>query len=67
MSPRFTCSSCGRSFHGDPVGPTCPGCGSREVRPAPGERFSEQDPSGSMLAEALNESLRRLKAAQSSG
>jgi hypothetical protein len=28
----------------------------------PGERFTERDPSGSVLAEALNENLRRLKA-----
>jgi hypothetical protein len=35
------------------------------VRSAPGERFSEHDPSGSVLTEALNESLRRLKATQS--
>ena len=65
ISPRFTCPRCGESFYSDPVGVSCPRCGAAEVRSAPGERFSEHDPSGSVLTEALNESLRRLKATQS--
>jgi len=62
ISPRFTCPSCGESFEGDLIEVACPKCGNSQVRPAPGERFSEDDRSGSTLAEALNENLRRLKA-----
>ena len=64
ITPRFTCSACGESFDSDPAHIVCPRCGTYQVRPAPGERFSEHDPSGSVLAEALNESLKRLKAQQ---
>jgi predicted amidophosphoribosyltransferase len=64
ITPRFTCSACGESFDSDPAHIVCPRCGKSQVRPARGGRFYERDPSGSVLAEALNESLRRLKAQQ---
>jgi predicted amidophosphoribosyltransferase len=63
ISPRFTCPSCGESFLSDPGEAACPKCGNSGVRPVPGERFSEHEPSDPLLAaEALNENLRRLKA-----
>ena len=61
---RLTCPTCGESFTSDSIDVACPNCGQTQVRPAPGERFYERDPSGLVIARALNESLRRLKATQ---
>ena len=65
MATRLICPTCGESFFSDSIDVACPNCGEIRVRSAPGERFSERAPSGLVLAEALNESLKRLKATQS--
>lgn len=64
---RLKCPNCGELFSSDSSEVACPRCGQTQVRPAPGERFSERDPSGLVIATALNDSLKALKATQAEG